>query len=54
LLAEIGGALPSCRCGLTVSNPPAQAKVQALADKLDELIAAVQSGQADYRMHEGD
>ena len=24
--------------GLTVSNPPTQAEVQALADKLDELI----------------
>jgi hypothetical protein len=24
--------------GLTVSNPPSQADVQALADKLDELI----------------
>ena len=24
--------------GLTVSNPPTQADVQALADKLDELI----------------
>ena len=24
--------------GLTVSNPPAQADVQAIADKLDELI----------------
>lgn len=26
---------------LTVSNPPTQAEVQALADKLDELIAAL-------------
>ena len=24
--------------GLTVSNPPTQAEVQAMADKLDELI----------------
>jgi hypothetical protein len=24
--------------GLTVSNPPTQAEVQAIADKLDELI----------------
>ena len=29
--------------GLTVSNPPTQAQVQALADKLDELIAMLQS-----------
>ena len=27
--------------GLTVSNPPTQAEVQALADKLDELIGAL-------------
>ena len=35
---EIGGALPSRRYGLTVSNPPTQADVRALADKLDELV----------------
>jgi len=38
LLAEIGGARPSRRYGLTVSHPPTQADVQAIADKLDELI----------------
>ena len=27
--------------GLTVSSPPTQAEVQALADKLDELIATL-------------
>jgi hypothetical protein len=27
--------------GLTVSNPPTQAEVQAIADKLDELIGAL-------------
>ena len=27
--------------GLTVSNPPTQAQVQALANKLDELIGAL-------------
>lgn len=27
--------------GLTVSNPPTQAEVQSIADKLDELIAAL-------------
>ena len=27
--------------GLTVSNPPTQAQVQAIADKLDELINAL-------------
>jgi hypothetical protein len=27
--------------GLTVSNPPTQADVQAIADKLDELISAL-------------
>jgi hypothetical protein len=26
------------------SNPPTQAEVQALADKLDELITALQGG----------
>jgi hypothetical protein len=35
--------VPGCRrkcapLGLTVSNPPTQADVQSLADKLDELI----------------
>ena len=29
--------------GLTVSNPPTQADVQAIADKLDELINSLQS-----------
>jgi hypothetical protein len=28
--------------GLTVSNPPTEAQVQATADKLDEVIAALQ------------
>jgi hypothetical protein len=28
--------------GLTVSNPPTRAEVQAMADKLDELIGALQ------------
>jgi hypothetical protein len=28
--------------GLSVSNPPTQAEVQALADELDELITALQ------------
>jgi hypothetical protein len=28
--------------GLTVSNPPTQTEVQAIADKLDEVIAALQ------------
>lgn len=28
---------------LTVSNPPTQAQVQAVADKLDEVIAALQA-----------
>jgi hypothetical protein len=27
--------------GLTVSNPPTQAEVQAVANKLDELLAAL-------------
>jgi hypothetical protein len=30
--------------GLTVSNPPTQADVQAIADKLDEVITALQGG----------
>ena len=30
--------------GLTVSNPPTQAEMQALADKLDEVIGAVNPG----------
>jgi hypothetical protein len=29
--------------GLTVSNPPTQAEMQALADKLDEVITAFQT-----------
>ena len=29
--------------GLTVSNPPTQAQVQALAEKLDELINALRA-----------
>ena len=29
---------------LTVANPPTQAQVQAIADKLDELITALQRG----------
>ena len=29
--------------GLTVSNPPTQAEVQAIADKVDELIATLNS-----------
>jgi hypothetical protein len=29
---------------LTVSNPPAQAEMQAIADKFDEVITALQSG----------
>ena len=29
--------------GLSVSNPPTQAEVQAIADKLDELINTLQS-----------
>ena len=28
--------------GLTISNPPTQAQVTALRDKLDELLAALQ------------
>ena len=28
--------------GLTVSNPPTQAEMQAMADQLDELITALQ------------
>ena len=31
--------------GLTVSDPPTQSEVQAIADKLDELINALQVGQ---------
>ena len=30
--------------GLTVSNPPTQAEMQALADKLDEVITRLQGG----------
>jgi len=29
--------------GVTVSNPPTQAEVQSIADKLDELITMLQS-----------
>ena len=38
-LDEIRGRFPSLTpLGLTVSDPPTQADVQAIADKLDELI----------------
>jgi hypothetical protein len=30
--------------GLTVSNPPTQAEMQALADKLDQVITALHGG----------
>jgi hypothetical protein len=30
--------------GMTVSDPPTQAEMQALADKLDEVITALQGG----------
>ena len=30
--------------GLTVSNPPTQAEMQAIADKLDEAITTLQGG----------
>jgi hypothetical protein len=30
--------------GLTVSNPPTQAEMQAIADKLDEVITALHGG----------
>ncbi len=33
-----GGVAP---LGMTVSNPPTQAQVQAIANKLDELVAAL-------------
>jgi hypothetical protein len=33
-----GRLLAVAPMGLTVSNPPTQAEVQAIADKLDELI----------------
>jgi hypothetical protein len=39
MLDDIRGKLISLTpLGLTVSNPPTQADVQAIADKLDELI----------------
>jgi hypothetical protein len=30
--------------GLTVSNPPTQAEMQAIADKLDQVITALHGG----------
>ena len=39
MFEDIRGRLTSLTpLGLTVSNPPTQAEVQAIADKLDELI----------------
>jgi hypothetical protein len=39
---DLRGRFPSLTpLGLTVSNPPTQAEVQAIADKLDELINAL-------------
>ena len=42
MLDEIRGRLVSLTpLGLTVSNPPTQAEVQAIADKLDALITTL-------------
>ena len=38
--AKLIGVLP---LGLTVSTPPTQAQVQAIADKLNELINTLQA-----------
>ncbi len=39
LAAQTAGACPDVdELNLTVSNPPTQAQVQAIADKLDELL----------------
>ena len=42
MFEDIRGKLISLTpLGLTVSNPPTQADVQAIADKLDELISGL-------------
>jgi hypothetical protein len=45
LAAEIGGTSANSNgvgtLGMSVSDPPTQAEVQAIADKLDELINAL-------------
>lgn len=39
LAAQTAGACPDvAELNLTISNPPTQAQVQAIADKLDELL----------------
>jgi hypothetical protein len=44
MFEDIRGRLISLTpLGLTVSNPPTQAEVQAIADKLDELINSLQA-----------
>jgi hypothetical protein len=44
MFEDIRGKLISLTpLGLTVSNPPTQADVQAIADKLDEVIGGLQA-----------
>ena len=43
LAAQTGGACPDIQpLNLTVSNPPTQAQTQAIADKVDEILAQLQ------------
>jgi hypothetical protein len=43
LAAQTAGACPDIQpLNLTVSNPPTQAQTQAIADKVDEILAQLQ------------
>jgi hypothetical protein len=43
IASQFGAYATVTPLGLTVSNPPTQAQVQALADKIDEIITALQT-----------
>lgn len=39
------GSTPVADLGLTISNPPTQAEVQAVSDKVDELLTAMRTAE---------
>lgn len=43
LLVKYLRSMKVSKLNMTVSNPPTQAEVQAIADKLDELIGKIDS-----------
>ena len=40
-----GGAAPMTDLGLTISNPPTQVEVQAVSDKVDELLTKMRAAE---------